>query len=79
VIVSALKPLQSSVYDLIKTFVDGNFKGGTNAFYGVQDLPDAQLLTDFHGDVPQSVKDAVAQGLKDLKSGKAKPPATVGG
>ena len=79
VIVSALKPLQSSVYDLIKTFVDGNFKGGTNAFYGVQDLPDAQLLTDFHGDVPQNVKDAVDQGLKDLKSGKAKPPATLGG
>ena len=79
VIVSALKPLQSSVYDLINTFVDGNFKGGTNAFYGVQDLPDAELLTDFHGDVPQNVKDAVEQGLKDLKSGKAKPPATVGG
>jgi basic membrane protein A and related proteins len=79
VITSALKPLQSSVYDLINTFVQGNFKGGTNAFYGVQDLPDAQLLTDFHGDVPQNVKDAVDQGLKDLKSGKAKPPATVGG
>ena len=79
VIVSALKPLQSSVYDLIKTFKDGNFKGGTNAFYGVQDLPDAKLLTDFHGNVPQNVKDAVEQGLKDLKSGKAKPPATVSG
>ena len=79
VVVSALKPLQSSVYDLIKTFVDGGFKGNTNAFYGVQDLPDAQLLTDFHGDVPQNVKDAAAQGLKDLKSGKAKPPATLGG
>ena len=67
------------MYDLIKTFKDGGFKGNTNAFYGVQDLPDAQLLTDFHGDVPQKVKDAVAQGLTDLKSGKAKPPATLGG
>jgi basic membrane protein A and related proteins len=79
VITSALKPLQSSVYDLIKTFVDGNFKGGTNAFYGVQDLPDAQLLTDFHGTVPPGVEAAVTKGLADLKSGKAKPPATVGG
>jgi basic membrane protein A len=79
VVTSALKPLQSSVYDLIKTYVNGGFKGGTNAFYGVQDLPDAQLLTDFHGDVPQNVKDAVDQGLKDLKSGTAKPPATVSG
>jgi basic membrane protein A len=78
VIVSALKPLQSSVFDLIKTFKDGKFKGGTNNFYGVAQLPDAQLLTDFHGDVPQKVKDAVAKGLEDLKSGKVKPPATLG-
>ena len=77
VIVSALKPLQSSVYDTIKSFKDGTFKGGTNKFYGVAQLPDAQLLTDFHGNVPQSVKDAVAKGLADLKSGKAKPPATL--
>jgi basic membrane protein A len=77
VIVSALKPLQSSVHDLIKTFVDGDFKGGMNNFYGVAQLPDAQLLTDFHGNVPQKVKDAVAKGLEDLKSGKAKPPATL--
>ena len=78
VVVSALKPLQSSVYDLIKTFTEGKFKGGTNKFYGVAQLPDAQLLTDFHGNVPQNVKDAVKKGLEDLKSGKVKPPATLG-
>jgi basic membrane protein A len=77
VIVSALKPLQSSVFDIIKAFKDGKFKGGTNKFYGVAQLPDAQLLTDFHGDVPQSVKDAVAKADKGLKDGSIKPPATL--
>jgi basic membrane protein A len=77
VIVSALKPLQSSVFDIIKTFQDGGFKGGTNKFYGVAELPDAMLLTDFHGDVPQSVKDAVDTALAGLKDGSIKPPATL--
>jgi len=77
VIVSALKPLTTSVYNMIKTFKDGQFKGGTNKFYGVQQLPDAKLLTDFHGNVPQSVKDAVAKADKGLKDGSIKPPATL--
>ncbi|MEP6910333.1 MAG: BMP family ABC transporter substrate-binding protein [Actinomycetota bacterium] len=77
VIVSALKPLQSSVFDIIKTFKDGQFKGGTNKFYGVAQLPDANLLTDFHGNVPQSVKDAVDKALAGLKDGSIKPPATL--
>jgi len=77
VIVSALKPLTTSVYNIIKTFKDGQFKGGTNKFYGVQQLPDAKLLTDFHGNVPQSVKDAVAKADKGLKDGSIKPPATL--
>jgi basic membrane protein A len=75
VITSALKPLESSVFDLIKTFKDGNFKGGKNQFYGVQQLPDAKLLTDFHGNVPQSVKDAVAKAEKGLKDGSINPPS----
>jgi basic membrane protein A len=77
VVTSALKPLESSVYEIIKAFTEGTFKGGTNNFYGVEQLPDATLLTDFHGDVPQSVKDAVTQADKDLKSGKIDPPATL--
>ena len=77
VIVSALKPLETSVYDIVKTFNDGKFKGGTNKFYGVQQLPDAQLLTDFHGNVPQSVKDAAAKAEEGLKDGSIKPPATL--
>jgi hypothetical protein len=62
---------------VIKSFKDGTFKGGTNKFYGVAQLPDAKLLTDFHGNVPQSVKAAVAKADKGLKDGSIKPPATL--
>jgi basic membrane protein A and related proteins len=77
VIVSALKPLETSVYAMLKTFSQGLFKGGENTFFGVQQLPDAQLLTDFHGNVPQSVKDAAAKAEEGLKDGSIKPPATL--
>jgi basic membrane protein A and related proteins len=75
VIVSALKPLETSVYNILKTFKDGKFKGGENMFFGVEQLPDAKLLTAFHGNVPQSVKDAVAKADKGLKDGSIKPPS----
>ena len=77
VLVSALKPLTESVFGVIQTYVDGEFKGGTNQFYGVEQLPDAQLLTDFQSEVPQSVKDAVAKAETGLKDGTIDPPATL--
>jgi basic membrane protein A and related proteins len=77
VLVSALKPLTESVFGVIKTFVDGDFKGGTNAFYGVEQLPDAKLLTDFQSEVPQSIKDAVAKAEKGLKDGSIDPPSSL--
>ena len=75
VITSALKPLESSVFDVIQTFKDGEFKGGTNAFYGIEDLPDAQLLTEFTSVVPQNVKDAVDAAKAKLEDGTIDPPA----
>ena len=77
VLVSALKPLEESVFGVIDTFVAGDFKGGTNAFYGVEQLPDARLLTDFQTAVPQSVTDAVAKAEKGLKDGTIDPPSTL--
>jgi basic membrane protein A len=77
VITSALKPLTDSVFGVIKTYVDGDFKGGTNQTYGVEQLPDAKLLAPFQGDVPQNVKDAVAEAEKGLKDGSIDPPATL--
>jgi basic membrane protein A and related proteins len=78
VVTSALKPLEESVFGLIDTFQKGEFKGGTNAFYGVEQLPDAKLLAPYQGDVPQNVKDAVAAAEKKLKAGTIDPPATLG-
>ena len=47
VLTSALKPLTESVFGVIDEFVKGDFKGGTNQFFGIQDLPDAKLLAPF--------------------------------
>jgi basic membrane protein A and related proteins len=77
VITSALKPLTDSVFGVIETFSNDAFKGGTNAFYGVEQLPDAQLLTELGPDIPQNVKDAVAKAEKGLKDGTIDPPATL--
>jgi basic membrane protein A and related proteins len=77
VLVSALKPLTDSVFGVIKTFLDGDFKGGTNQFFGVEQLPDAQLLTDFQKPVPQNVQDAVDKAEAGLKDGSIDPPATL--
>jgi len=74
VLVSALKPLEESVFGVINSFVDDTFTGGMNAFYGVEQLPDAQLLTDFQSEVPQNVKDAVAKAEEGLKDGSIDPP-----
>jgi basic membrane protein A and related proteins len=78
VVTSALKPLEESVFGLIETFQNGQFEGGTNAFYGVEQLPDAKLLAPYKGDVPQDVTDAVAEAERKLKAGTIDPPATLG-
>jgi basic membrane protein A len=78
VVTSALKPLQDSVFGVIDQFVKGDFKGGTNQSFGVEQLPDAKLLAPFQGDVSQEIKDAVAQAEKGLKDGSIDPPATLG-
>ena len=77
VLTSALKPLQDSVFGVIDQFVKGDFKGGTNQSFGVEQLPDAKLLAPFQGDVSQEIKDAVAQAEKGLKDGSIDPPATL--
>ena len=77
VLFSALKPLEDSVFSVIQTAQDGNFEGGKNQTFGVADLPDAQLLTDFTKPVPQNVQDAVNAADEKVKSGEIDPPATL--
>jgi basic membrane protein A len=77
VITSALKPLTDAVFGAIDQFVKGDFKGGTNQTFGVEQLPDAKLLAPFQGTVSQEIKDAVAKAEKGLKDGSIDPPATL--
>lgn len=77
VITSALKPLQASVFEIIQAQVDGEFEGGQNLFFGIQDYPDAELLAPYSDEVPQEVQDAVAEALEKLKTGEIDPPATL--
>jgi basic membrane protein A len=77
VITSALKPLQESVFSVIQSYVDETFEGGTNTFFGVADLPDAELLGPFTDAVSQEAQDAAAEALEKLKSGEIDPPATL--
>ena len=59
------------------TFVKGDFKGGDNQFFGVQDLPDAKLLAPFTPAASQEIQDAVAKAEASLKDGSIDPPATL--
>jgi basic membrane protein A and related proteins len=77
VITSALKPLQTSVFSVIESVVNGEFVGGENAFFGVADLPDAELLAPVTDAVSQETQDAVAEALEKLKSGEIDPPSTL--
>jgi basic membrane protein A len=77
VVTSALKPLESSVFAIIKTFVDGQFKGGGNTLYGIKELPDSELLAPYTDAVPQEVQDAVAAAKEKIISGEITPPATI--
>ena len=77
VLFSALKPLETSVFSVIESAVQGNFQGGKNQTFGAADLPDAELLTDFTKSVPQNVQDAAAEADQKVKSGEIDPPATL--
>ncbi len=77
VLTSALKPLEESVFGVIEDAVAGNFVGGKNVTFGVADLPDAQLLTQFSRPVPDNVADAAAKAEQDVKSGEIDPPASL--
>ena len=75
VITSALKPLESSVFDVIQTFKDGQFKGGTNAFYGIAELPDAELPDRVHVGRPTEREGRRRCSEGEAEDGTIDPPA----
>ncbi len=78
VLTSALKPLETSVFDVIQRAQEGTFEGGQNLVFSVQDFPEAELLAPFSDQVPQNVQDAVAAAREKLVSGEIDPPAELG-
>jgi basic membrane protein A and related proteins len=76
VITSALKPLETAVFETIRSAQEGTFEGGTNRFFGIEDFPDAELLAPFSADVPADVQTAVDEAKQKLISGEIDPPAT---
>ena len=77
VLTSALKPLETSVFETIRSFVDGTFTPATNSSSRSSTSPTSQLLAPFSPDVPQDVQDAVAAANEQLKTGEIDPPATL--
>jgi basic membrane protein A and related proteins len=77
VVTSALKPLELSVYETVKAFVEGTFKAGTNQFWGLEQVPDSPLLAPYTDDVPQAARDAVDAAEQKIASGEIDPPNTL--
>jgi basic membrane protein A len=76
VLTSALKPLETAVFETIKSAQDGTFEGGTNRSFGIEEFPDAALLAPLSSDVPADVQTAVDEATEKLISGEIDPPAT---
>ena len=76
VLTSALKRVDSAVLLTIKSVVDGNFKGGTNATYGLED--DGVGLGTMSPKVGADAKAAVDEAREQIASGEISDiPTTV--
>ena len=76
VLTSALKRVDTAVYDAIKDAHDGHFKGGTDVTYGIQQ--DGVGIGKFSPKTPKGIADKVEQVRAQLAAGKIKNiPTTV--
>jgi basic membrane protein A and related proteins len=75
VLTSALKRVDTAVYDSIKDAVGGKFKGGQDAVYGLNQ--DGVGIGKFSPQAPKGIADKVAQVKADIASGKIKNIPTV--
>jgi basic membrane protein A len=77
VITSALKPLEDSVYQTIRAANEGEFTGGGNQYFGVKQLPEAELLAPFTDDVPSNVRNAADDAKRQIIGGEIDPPSAL--
>lgn len=78
IVTSAVKRVDSAVFDTIKRAVDGTLKGGENVYYGLKE--EGVGLAPYHdwdAKMPQEVKDAVAAAQKEVVDGTYTVPESV--
>jgi basic membrane protein A len=78
ILTSAVKRVDTAVFNVVKQTVDGSFPGGQNLVFGLKD--DSVGLAPFHdfdAKVPQTIKDAVNKATTDIKAGTITVPETV--
>ena len=75
VLVSAVKKLNVASYDLAKTLVEGNFKGGAEKVYGLKE-GGVGISEDTKNLIPQDVMDYVNKETEKIKNGEIKIPRT---
>ena len=76
VITSAIKRVDIGVYETVKRFMDGNFKGGSETVYGLED--EAVGIADSTSKlVPQDILDYVNEQIEKLRSGEISVPKTA--
>jgi basic membrane protein A len=75
ILTSALKRVDTSVYDSIKDAKDGKFKGGQDTVYGLK--VDGVGIGKFSPNAPSNIPDAVDKVKQDIVSGKIANIPTV--
>lgn len=75
VLTSAIKRVDVGVYETVKNFIEGNFKGGSEIVYGLKE--GAVGISDTTSNlVPQDILDYVNEETKKLESGEIVAPKT---
>jgi basic membrane protein A and related proteins len=75
VLTSALKRVDTAVYDSIKSAKDGDFKGGTDAVYGID--VNGVGIGKFSPKTPAGIAQKVAAVKQQIASGKIKNIPTI--
>jgi basic membrane protein A and related proteins len=74
---SAMKSLETAVFDTVQQVVDGTFSGGENREFGIaEDGVDIAPFHDFDDAVSQDIRDAVDAARQDVIDGTVTVPAT---
>jgi basic membrane protein A and related proteins len=75
---SAVKNIDAAVFQVVKATADGAFPGGQNMSFGIkEDGVGLAPYHDFDSKVPQTIKDAVAKAMADIKAGTITVPEAL--